>query len=271
MADAAVAVSGHGKQTVTAQQLEDMKKELIELTTKHNMRLPVRSFMDDQTYKWRFGGPPDYTLANVFYLRGRTMNHHEGSLEQVVEDVVKTWEFERSHKLDVNEHKSTDGANFKIGANGAKMFSNVEAHEVGNYNVLLEPASESLWSKEMRTDWDGSHHAFKEAFTAFPWEVLKVFAGPPKVAFSWRHWAHFTGTYKGNEGNGQLLELTGFGTTVVSPELKLRDVEIFYNPDEFLLTLEGKRPTACQQKGHDSLGPMMPVVERKAMLAKSPQ
>jgi hypothetical protein len=41
--------------------------------------------------------------------------------------------------------------------------------------------------------WEGSSHdAFHDAFAAFPWEVLDVFSGPPKVAFTWRHWAEFT-------------------------------------------------------------------------------
>ena len=56
--------------------------------------------MDDPEIKWRFGGPPDYTLANLEYLKGKTRNHAEGSLELIVENLVKTWEMERSHKTD---------------------------------------------------------------------------------------------------------------------------------------------------------------------------
>ena len=41
---------------------------------------------------------------------------------------------------------------------------------------------------------------FHGSFAAFPWEVLEVFTGPPVVAFTWRHWGHFTGEYKGNKG-----------------------------------------------------------------------
>jgi hypothetical protein len=36
------------------------------------------------------------------------------------------------------------------------------------------------------------------------WQVLEAFSGPPKVVFSWRHWATFTGEYKGNKGQGQV-------------------------------------------------------------------
>jgi len=256
--------NAHG---ANAEKLAEMAKEVEQLVATHKMRLPVRAFMTDQQYKWRYGGPPNYTLANLFWLKGKSMNHFEGSLEQICEDVVKTWEFERSHKVDINEHKATDHPNFLINANGAKFFNNVEAQDVGNYNVLLEPAKLENWGKEIRTDWDGSHHVFKDAFAAFPWEVLKCFAGPPKVAFTWRHWANFTGAYKGNKGNGQVINMTGFLTASLSTDLKLQVVEIYYNPDDFLETLEGKRPISTLEKGRDFIGPYVPYLERKTKLA----
>jgi len=37
--------------------------------------------MEDENIKWRFGGPPDYTLSNLAFLKGKTRNHKEGSLE----------------------------------------------------------------------------------------------------------------------------------------------------------------------------------------------
>jgi len=65
---------------------------------------PERSHMDDKSIKWRFGGAPDYTLANLEYMMGKTQNHPEGSLELIVENLVKTWEMERSHKVDCKQH-----------------------------------------------------------------------------------------------------------------------------------------------------------------------
>jgi len=248
--------------------MEEMKEELNQLVTTHGLRVPVRSFMFDQEYKWRYGAPPDYTLANLMYMRGKTMNHLEGSLEQIVEDIVKTWEFERSHKVDVTDHKTcADG--FRIGANGWKMFDCNEAQEVGNYNVLSYGCSPEVYTPGMT--WEQSHHAFKEAFTAFPWEVLKVFSGPPKVSFSWCHWAHFTGSYMGNKGKGERVEMTGFGVAEVTPDLKLLTVEIFYNPDGFLGVLAGKQHPFIAKKHHLSFGPYVPYIERANMLAQSAQ
>ena len=85
---------------------------------------------------WRFGAPPDYTVANYAFATGKTKAHAPGSLEMIVENLVKTWEMERSHKSDPTQHKTVDQERFSIGANGGKMFNNLEANEVGNYNLL---------------------------------------------------------------------------------------------------------------------------------------
>ena len=62
--------------------------------------VPVRSYMDDPNINWRYGGVPDYTLVNDLYMKEKTMNHKPGSLEKIVENLVKTWEMEVSHKSD---------------------------------------------------------------------------------------------------------------------------------------------------------------------------
>lgn len=70
------------------------------------------------------------------FATGKTKAHAPGSLEMIVENLVKTWEMERSHKSDPTQHKTVDQERFSIGANGGKMFNNLEANEVGNYNLL---------------------------------------------------------------------------------------------------------------------------------------
>jgi hypothetical protein len=42
---------------------------------------------------------PDYTAVNQLYLTGKTRNWAAGSLESLVESVVKTLEMEISHKV----------------------------------------------------------------------------------------------------------------------------------------------------------------------------
>jgi len=70
---------------------------------------------------------------------------------------------------------------------------------------------------------------FHHAFASFPWEVLEVYTGPPVVAFSWRHWGHFNGSYKGNKGKGQLVEVPGYAIAEVNDKLQLCDCQIFYD------------------------------------------
>ena len=59
---------------------------------------PVRDYMDDPDIQWR-NEKPNYDLVNTKYLKEKTSNHAAGSLEKIVENIVKTWEMESSHKV----------------------------------------------------------------------------------------------------------------------------------------------------------------------------
>ncbi|KAL7464085.1 hypothetical protein ACHAXS_004421 [Conticribra weissflogii] len=241
-----VAVNGSGK-SLTRDELELVKKDLEQIKRDYNLKEPTRSFMERPDVKWRFGGPPDYSLTNYLFLKQRTRSHAEGSLELIVENLVKTWEMERSHKVDCSQHESVDTKLFKISANGGKVYDNVEANQVGNYNVLLDNAPKELYDAKGKS-WEESHDAFHNAFAAFPWEVLECYSGPPTIAFTWRHWGTFTGTYEGNQGEGQLVEMFGFGLATVNDKLQLTDVKIYYDSREFLEVMRGQRTPDAANK-----------------------
>ncbi|CAB9502821.1 Inherit from NOG: Pathogenesis related protein-like protein [Seminavis robusta] len=259
-------VMGSGK-PLTKEDLDQVKEELEQIKEQYGWKEPDRAFMDDPDIDWRFGGTPDYSLVNLQYLKGRSKIHPEGSLELVVENLVKTWEMERSHKVDPGSHQSVDTENFRISANGGKVFDNEEANAVGNYNVLLNACPADLWDSENIT-WENSHDTFHNAFAAFPWEVLDVFSGPPKVAFTWRHWGQFTGTYEDNEGKGELVEMFGFGTAVVNDKLQLQDVEIYYNAEDFINVLRGETKVENTNANWKSTGGC-PFQAASAILTKS--
>ena len=82
-------VTGSGA-ALTKEELEAVKVELEEIKKTHGLKEPVRSFMDDADIKWRFGGKPDYSVTNLMYLKQRSTVHAEGSLEMIVENLVKT-------------------------------------------------------------------------------------------------------------------------------------------------------------------------------------
>lgn len=57
----------------------------------------------------------------------------------------------------------------------------------------------------------------------------------------------FVGEYKGNQGRGQFLNMTGFAHVVVTNELKITDIKIFYNPEAFLKALQGDEDEISQK------------------------
>lgn len=243
----------HGPQS--ADELMAARQELNELIKK-GFREPKRSFMSDPETKWRFGEPPSYDVANLEYMKGKSKNHPEGSWEQIVEDLVKTWEMEASHKADINQWK-TITPDWTISANGWKSYTKEEAIASGNYNLLMAGCPRDAWSP---LSWEETHKTFRGAFTAFPWEVLEVFSGPPKVVFTWRHWATFSGSYKGNKGTGEMVEMYGMGVAEVTDDLQLRTTDIYYKPQEFLAVLEGKKDASDLKYGRALVGTGCPIL-----------
>jgi hypothetical protein len=232
-----LAINGSGK-SLTKEELDAVKEDLAKIKAEFGLKEPKRAFMNEPDTEWRFGGPPDYSLTNYMYLKGRTICHPEGSLELIVENLIKTWEMERSHKPDYTKHHSVDQEQFCLSANGGRIFNNAEANQVGNYNVLLNACPAELYDAE-NTTWEESHDKFHTAFSAFPWEILEVYSPPPKVAFTWRHWGHFSGTYDEHQGKGELVEMYGFGTAIVNETLQLCSVEVYYNAQEFVSVMKG--------------------------------
>uniref|UniRef100_A0A7R9WFQ0 Pathogen-related protein n=1 Tax=Pseudictyota dubia TaxID=2749911 RepID=A0A7R9WFQ0_9STRA len=219
--------------------LQEARALIDHIKEKYGFVEPDRGNLDDPSINWRGGRKPDYTIANLQYFLGKTKNHKEGSLEMIVENMVKKWEMEATHKL-FHEWETVNHANYTVQANGGKEFMADEACWVGNYNWLLDTVNKDYYDNSKET-FESSHGRFRYAFIeGFPWEVLEVFSGPPRVAFSWRHWAVFSGEYMGNKGHGQTVTMTGFGVILLE-DMKVSKIEIFYKPDDFFEVLLGKR------------------------------
>lgn len=212
-----------------------VRAEIEDLQTAHGFRRPTRSTIDPER-PWK-DGVPNYDVADLLFFRGKTQNHAEGSLEEIVENAVKIWEMEATH-LEFADWSIVEHSQYKVQANGGKVFKGVEGARAGNYNWLMENTDKSLYDASAET-FESSHRMFRDAFLGgFPWEVLRVFSGPPRIAFSWRHWAKFEGVYKGRVGDGKCYEMYGWGILDVNEELKVKSIEIFYRPDEFLRAME---------------------------------
>jgi hypothetical protein len=61
-----------------------------------------------------------------------------GSLEEVVENLVKTWEMEASHKKNISQWTTIEHGTYCVQTNGGEVVDGVKAFEIGNYNALFK-------------------------------------------------------------------------------------------------------------------------------------
>ncbi|XP_060082103.1 uncharacterized protein LOC132561396 [Ylistrum balloti] len=195
---------------------------------------PVRKYMDDPNIQW-IHGKPDYTAVNKKYLEERSRKHPVDSLEKLVENLVKTWEMESSHKAREEDWQSVVKETFTINTNGGNRFTLKDNIEKGNYNILMWDSP--LYQAQEETN-ESSHKLFRHAMpNGFAWEVLETFSGPPKVSFTWRHWGKWEANYKDSKPTGETLELTGSCVAVVNENLKIVSIEVFYDPNPMMAKL----------------------------------
>lgn len=170
----------------------EITEELKFFESTHGFVRPSRSKKaEDPSLPWLFG-QPNYDKADLVFFRGRSCKYKPGSLQAILEEAVKTWEFEASH-LPYEHWTSIKQDDYQVSANGGKVYHGREGPEAGNYNWLLSSCDKSLYDSEKQT-FHTSHNLFRGAFlSGFPWEVIEVFSPPPKITFTWRHWATFNG------------------------------------------------------------------------------
>ena len=222
---------------------EKIDKELDRFVVDRGFTVPSRGNLDDPSIQWR-DGRPDYRKADLVFFQGKTKNHPPGSLEMTVENLVKQWEMEMTHCPASKDWNTVDTSDYCVQANGGREISGEEAIKVGTYNWIMENAEKDLYDAQAHT-FESSHKTFRGAFPdGFPWELLEVFSGPPKVAFSWRHWATFNGSYKDRKGQGEMVELFGFTIATLSADMKIKKLEIYQKFDKFLQELQGTLPSA---------------------------
>ncbi|CAL0310193.1 unnamed protein product [Lupinus luteus] len=190
-----------------------------------------RSFLHDEpdNIQWRHGGPPTYDHVNKLYEQGRTKacEWPEGSLEETVQNAIKSWEMELSHKTRLQDFNTINPHNFKFFVNGREGLSAEETLSLGSYNALLGSSlpEELKPYKSDKETFESSHEAFKSAFPrGFAWEVIKVYTGPPEIVFKFRHWGFFEGPFKGHIPTGKMVD----------DSMKVEEVEIYYDPAELL-------------------------------------
>lgn len=243
----------------------EIAAELALFENTHGFVRPSRSSTaEDPSLPWLFG-QPNYDKADLVFFRGRSYKHPNGSLQAIVEDAVKTWEFEASH-LPFSAWSSVQHDAYRVISNSSKLYKGEEGAKAGNYNWLLAGVDKKLYDSEKET-FHTSHEMFRGAFlSGFPFEVIEVFSPPPIVAFTWRHWANFNGVYKGRNGDGKTYEMYGFGVLDLNKDLKIQQIQIFYKPEEFLKAVQGEIDPETLTKGKQLVGDGCPFLSglRKA-------
>ncbi|XP_065864508.1 pathogen-related protein-like [Euphorbia lathyris] len=196
-----------------------------------------RSILNEETKetKWRHGGPPIFDAVNKLFEDGRTREWPKGSLEEVVQNAVKSWEMELSHKTCLQDFKTINPEKFNLIVNGREGLTAEETLKIGSYNALLKSSlpKEFQYYKEEEESFETSHDAFRSAFPrGFAWEVIQVYSGPPVITYKFRHWGYFEGPFKQHPPTGQLLQFYGLGVMKVDEHMRAEDVEIYYDPAE---------------------------------------
>ncbi|KAH0707158.1 hypothetical protein KY289_012234 [Solanum tuberosum] len=187
------------------------------------------------TIQWRHGDPPSYESVNKLFEQGRTKVWPEGSLEETVQNAIKSWEMELSHKTRIKDFRTINPEKFKLFVNGRDGLSAEETLKVGSYNALLKSSmpDEFKYYKADEETFESSHNAFRSAFPrGFAWEVINVYSGPPVVTYKFRHWGFFEGPFKGHAPTGQMVQFYGLGILKVDESLRAEDVEVYYDPTE---------------------------------------
>ena len=211
------------------------------------------------TNAWRDGKIPDYRMADLAYMKGKSKNHKGGSLEEIVENLVKKWEMESLHIPNPKDWTVIDQEKYGVQNNGGKVYTAQESAPGGSYNWLMDAVPKDLYDNSTET-FETSLRLFRNTFTdGFAWEVLEVFSGPPTVSFTWRHWGVFNGEYKGRKGDGNMYELYGFNVVEVNDDLKIQKISVYYKPTEFLEGLTGKRSASDLTRGQSLLGNCCPI------------
>jgi len=192
----------------------------------------------EKNTKWRYGAPPNYDVVNKLFEEGRTKIWPPGSLEEKVQNLVKTWEMEMFHKASFDDCKSIDPKKYTFSLNGRKAITLEEKRKLGGgYNSFLQtslPEKFRVYNPAEETA-DSSHKAFTSAFPrGLALEILHVYSGPPLIVYKFRHWGFMEGPFKGHEPTGEIVELFGMATYQLDEQEKIVKVEFFFDRGELL-------------------------------------
>ncbi|KAF7534952.1 hypothetical protein G7054_g5752 [Neopestalotiopsis clavispora] len=194
--------------------------------------------LGDSQAAWRFGKPPDYTNTRKVFTETKQQSHAPGSLEDLVQNLVKNWEIEASFKTAVSDWRTVDPKTYTFAINGGPAQSAESMVKIGTYNAVIAP---NEYYSPRHSDFASSHKTFKRMMPTFAWEVLEVYSGPPVVAFRWRHWGTMKEDYVGWNHDGEKvtakahggpIDIQGVTVAHLSPKFQITKLETWFDPVE---------------------------------------
>ena len=70
---------------------------------------------------------------------------------------------------------------------------------------------------------------------------ILFYTGPPKVSFTWRHWTTWSGPYREQKPTGENIEMFGSCISEVTSDLKIKNIQIFFDPTPMMFKLTGAK------------------------------
>ncbi|MEL7035405.1 MAG: ester cyclase [Cyanobacteria bacterium J06592_8] len=207
---------------------------------------------NDAEVEWRDGERPDYSRTNQYLHKESQHNHVPGSLAAIAENLVRTFELEASNKVNPQQWLSIVADQFRMKANGGPEYTAEEVAKAGTYNLFM---GETEHYSSATESFESSFKIFNKAFpNGFLWEVIEVLAGPPNVTFKWRHWGTFNGAFKDHAPTGEVIEIVGMSIARVTEDLKIINLEHFFDNSAFLQKLTSNGCPFHNQLSTDSTG-----------------
>ncbi|CAK9324355.1 unnamed protein product [Citrullus colocynthis] len=231
--------------------MESIKGTSIDQTKTLPDKFRSSLHLEHPSVQWRYGKPPTYESANKLFEEGRTKEWPKGSLEETVQNVVKSWQMEMNNKARLQDFDTINHDKFKFFVNGREGLSGEEVVRIGSFNAVLKNSlpEEFHYFKVEEETHESAHNDFKTCFPrGFAWEVIQVYSPPPLIAYKFRHWGFFEGPYKNYPPTGELVQFYGMGTLKVDESMKVEEVHIYYDPTElFGSLLKGKKNIASSE------------------------
>jgi hypothetical protein len=112
--------------------------EVREMTEEAPIQIQDRDYVlaADDGIEWRYGKRPDYSKTDKTLRAQSELHHPPGSLEAIVQNLVRTFEMEATYKLNPHQWTSIDLDQFRMRTNNGPEYTAFDVAERGTYTCF---------------------------------------------------------------------------------------------------------------------------------------